>query len=175
VTRPCPTEIAEQCCVLIVEASAERITLVASPEGVTGVYLGLKLRPQAGAAAARAVAGRAARQLEEYLAGKRRRFDLPLVLEGLTGFQKTILATCQRIPYGRTSTYSRIAQEARAGVSAARAAGGALARNPVPIFIPCHRVLRANGDLGGFGAGVEWKRRLLDLEGAGQPGGRGRQ
>jgi O-6-methylguanine DNA methyltransferase len=145
---------------------AQPITVVAAPEGVVSILLGVELPPDRGSVAARTVASTAARQIEQYLAGRRCDFDLPLLLDRLTAFQKTILSTCQNIPYGHTWSYSKLAQEARVGASAARATGGALARNPVPILIPCHRVVRVSGDLGGFGAGLEWKLRLLELEGA---------
>jgi methylated-DNA-[protein]-cysteine S-methyltransferase len=111
------------------------------------------------------MASRAAKQIEQYLAGRRQHFDVPLLLDDLTEFQRTILTACRNIPYAQTRSYSRLAQEARVGASAARAVGGALARNPIPIIIPCHRVLRANGALGGFGGGLDWKRRLLGIEG----------
>lgn len=105
-----------------------------------------------------------ATQLEEYLAGQRTRFDVPLDLSACPVFQRRILEACARVPAGATVTYAELA--AQAGYpGAARAAGSALARNPVPLLIPCHRVVRADGGLGGYLAGLAWKRRLLALEG----------
>jgi methylated-DNA-[protein]-cysteine S-methyltransferase len=105
----------------------------------------------------------ARRELDEYFAGRRERFDLPLDL-GLThGFRRRVLQAARRIPFGGTSTYTRMA--ARAGSErAVRAAGSALGANPIPIVVPCHRVMRADGSLGGYGGGLERKRFLLELE-----------
>jgi len=102
------------------------------------------------------------RQLTEYFAGKRRDFDLPLAPE-TTEFQGQVLAALQEIPYGETRSYLDIAR--RIGKpKAVRAVGGANGNNPIPIIIPCHRVVGANGALTGFGGGIETKRFLLDLE-----------
>lgn len=112
-------------------------------------------------------AGAAVRQLEEYVAGKRNTFDLPVDLGGCTDFQRKVLEAASAVPRGRLATYSEIA--ARIGAPrAARAVGQALARNPVPIIVPCHRVVAADGSLTGYsgGAGVETKAQLLRLEGA---------
>lgn len=107
-----------------------------------------------------------AAQLAEYFAGRRRDFDLPLDLSGSSEFQRTVLAVTARIPLGRTMTYGEIARElGKPGAS--QAVGQALGRNPVPIVIPCHRVLADGGDLGGYSGrgGLETKRALLMLEG----------
>ncbi|NLE56545.1 MAG: methylated-DNA--[protein]-cysteine S-methyltransferase [Lentisphaerae bacterium] len=103
-------------------------------------------------------------QLREYLAGQRQTFELPLAPVG-TAFQKHIWTLLTKIPFGAVATYGEIA--ARAGrPNAARAVGSACHCNPIPVFIPCHRVVAAGGRLGGFGLGLELKQRLLDLEGA---------
>jgi methylated-DNA-[protein]-cysteine S-methyltransferase len=105
------------------------------------------------------------RELSAYLGGSLVRFSVRLDLSGVTAFQRQVLKACAKIPYGRTVTYGELARRVgRAG--AARAVGAAMARNPVPIVIPCHRVIAANGSLGGFSAeqGVALKRRLLELE-----------
>jgi methylated-DNA-[protein]-cysteine S-methyltransferase len=104
----------------------------------------------------------AARQLAAYFEGRLRIFDLPLALAG-TPFQLRAWEALRAIPYGQTRSYAFIA---RALGSAPRAVGGACARNPIPILVPCHRVLGADGSLGGYsgGAGVETKRALLHLE-----------
>ena len=104
------------------------------------------------------------RQLEEYFAGKRQRFELDLALDG-TPFQLDIWHELEKIPYGKTISYGELAR--RAGhPGAARAAGSANGRNPIPIVIPCHRVIAADGSLGGYSAGTGIKQALLRLEGA---------
>ena len=103
------------------------------------------------------------RQVAEYFAGKRQRFDLPIALQG-TDFQKRVWAEIARIPYGRTITYSQLAQRAGAAGSA-RAAGAATGRNPVAIVVPCHRVVGSDGALTGYAGGLARKTRLLEIEG----------
>jgi methylated-DNA-[protein]-cysteine S-methyltransferase len=107
---------------------------------------------------------RAAAQLGEYFAGARRDFDLPLAPAG-SAFQARVWAEMSRIPWGRTLSYGEIAAKVN---SAARAVGGACGANPIPIVIPCHRVLAGSGKLGGYsgGDGPATKRILLELEGA---------
>jgi methylated-DNA-[protein]-cysteine S-methyltransferase len=107
-----------------------------------------------------------ARRLQAYATGARDDFrDVPLNLDPFTDFQRRVLACCRRIPYGKTLTYAQLA--ARAGSPrAARAVGQCMAANPIPLVIPCHRVVAANGGLGGYSAagGLGLKRRLLELE-----------
>jgi len=104
----------------------------------------------------------ACQQLHEYFAGKRRDFDLPLRLEG-TEFQVSVLEALQGIPYGETTSYGEIAK--RIGrPKAVRAVGAANGRNPIPIVVPCHRVIGSTGDLTGFGGGLDTKEALLRLE-----------
>ncbi|MDA0706830.1 MAG: methylated-DNA--[protein]-cysteine S-methyltransferase [Proteobacteria bacterium] len=104
----------------------------------------------------------ARQQLTEYFAGKRKQFDLPLNLTG-TDFQLRVLGELQRIPYGETRSYGDIAS--RIGrPKAVRAVGAANGRNPIPIIVPCHRVIGSNGNLTGFGGGLGAKRALLRLE-----------
>lgn len=114
---------------------------------------------------------RVARELDQYFAGRRTRFDVDVDLAGLTKFQQRILRATARIPFGELLTYAEVA--ARAGNPAAsRAAGGALGSNPVPIVVPCHRVVASDGSLGGYTGGLPTKRRLLALErGDVPPGG----
>jgi methylated-DNA-[protein]-cysteine S-methyltransferase len=101
-------------------------------------------------------------QLEEYFAGERTAFDLPVAPAG-TPFQQSVWAQLRRIPYGTTTTYGELA--ARLGrPTAVRAVGAANGANPVSIVIPCHRVIGASGLLTGYGGGLAAKRRLLDLE-----------
>jgi methylated-DNA-[protein]-cysteine S-methyltransferase len=107
----------------------------------------------------------ARRQLEGYFERRRRAFDLAVDLAAVPGFQRLVLEELARVPYGDTSTYGGLA--ARIGrPRAARAVGGALNRNPIPIILPCHRVVGAGGSLVGYGGGLERKRALLELEGA---------
>jgi methylated-DNA-[protein]-cysteine S-methyltransferase len=114
----------------------------------------------------------AARQLEEYFTRRRRRFDLPLDWRLTRGFRRTVLGHLLEVGYGTTASYSALA--AAAGrPRAARAAGTACATNPLPVVVPCHRVVRSDGSLGGYGGGLEAKRVLLRLEEALSPGARG--
>ncbi len=104
----------------------------------------------------------AARQLDEYLAGRRQRFELPVKLSG-SAFQLRVWRVLTRIPYGETRSYGEVA--AAAGIpGGARAVGGACRANPVAILVPCHRVVRSDGALGGYGGGLRLKQFLLDLE-----------
>ena len=103
-------------------------------------------------------------QLAAYFAGRLRRFDLTIAPEG-TPFQREVWSALTRIPYGETVSYGELT--ARLGrPRASRAVGAANGRNPIPIVIPCHRVIGANGSLTGFGGGLPIKRRLLELEAA---------
>ncbi|MCA9526874.1 MAG: methylated-DNA--[protein]-cysteine S-methyltransferase [Myxococcales bacterium] len=109
-----------------------------------------------------AVASVAVEQVQEYLDRRRTRFDLPLDLPG-TPFQRSVWEVLQGIPYGETISYGELAR--RVGNPAAqRAVGGANRSNPIAIVVPCHRVIGADGGLGGYAFGVERKRWLLDLE-----------
>jgi len=101
-------------------------------------------------------------QLRAYFAGDLRVFDVPLEIAG-TEFQKCVWSALRTIPYGETRSYSQIARQI-GSPSAVRAVGAANGRNPIPIIVPCHRVIGASGSLVGFGGGLEWKRFLLDLE-----------
>jgi O-6-methylguanine DNA methyltransferase len=104
----------------------------------------------------------AVRQLRLYFAGELDTFDLPLEMGG-TEFQQRVWSALRTIPYGQTRSYSEIAGQIGAP-RAVRAVGAANGRNPIPIVVPCHRVIGANGSLTGFGGGLAWKRLLLDLE-----------
>jgi O-6-methylguanine DNA methyltransferase len=104
----------------------------------------------------------AARQLLEYLAGKRTAFELALDLRG-TPFQRAVWAELERIPYGETRSYADVAR-AVGSPNATRAVGAANGANPVALIVPCHRVIQSGGKLGGYGGGLELKRRLLAME-----------
>lgn len=101
-------------------------------------------------------------QLTEYLSGRRRDFNLPLNIVG-TDFQLTVWKETMKVPYGETISYSGLASRIGAP-HASRAVGAALASNPTVIIVPCHRVIRKSGDLGGFGGKLSIKRKLLALE-----------
>jgi len=107
----------------------------------------------------------ARRELDEYFAGRRRDFDLRLDLELLADFNRRVLRELARVPYGEVVTYGELAVRA-ARPRAARAVGTVMNRNPLPIVLPCHRVIAANGKLVGYGGGLERKETLLRLEGA---------
>ena len=102
------------------------------------------------------------RQLGEYFAGERKDFDLALSLSG-TEFQVAVLEALQRIPYGETTSYGAVAKLI-GRPKAVRAVGAANGRNPIPIIVPCHRVIGSSGDLTGFGGGLDTKAALLRLE-----------
>ena len=106
-----------------------------------------------------------ARQLDEYFSRRRRAFDLPVDLRLSRGFRSSVLAHLRQIPYGATESYAQVAA-ATGHPRAVRAAGTACATNPVPIVVPCHRVVRSDGSLGGYAGGPDAKRSLLTLEAA---------
>jgi methylated-DNA-[protein]-cysteine S-methyltransferase len=131
------------------------------------------LEELAGKLSPRIIAGdsaldRVKRELDEYFAGGRRRFELSLDWVLITPFAKRVLRKTAAIPYGGHLSYAEVAAEA-GSPRGARAAGNALGSNPIPIVIPCHRVLHSSGGLGGYGGGLDRKRYLLELEGALQP------
>jgi O-6-methylguanine DNA methyltransferase len=140
---------------------AERLDIEATAEGVTHVTLrrrGERGRVQGGAHAERAHA-----ELREFLGGQRAFFSVPADLSALGVFQQRVLAEAQRIPFGEVTSYARLA--ARVGQPrAARAVGNALATNPVPLIVPCHRVIRGDGTWGRYGLGDPLKTELLGLE-----------
>lgn len=103
-------------------------------------------------------------QLDDYFSGARDRFDLDVDLHGISPFTRSVLDATTRVPFGQVTTYGRIAGEI-GKAKASRAVGNALGRNPIPIVIPCHRIVRSNGDLGWYTGGSEIKRSLLGIEG----------
>ena len=107
----------------------------------------------------------ASRQLDEYFDGRRTVFDLPLDFRLATGFRRAVLAHLPAIPYGRTESYAQVAA-ATGSPKAVRAVGTACARNPLPVVVPCHRVVRSDGTAGGYAGGPDAKRVLLTLESA---------
>ncbi len=149
------------------------VLLAATPRGLVRVaYLDdgedAVLAELAAAVSPRLLAGparldEARRELDEYFAGRRRHFELPLDWQLSHGFTRRVLRATARIPYGGVSSYGAIAAAA-GSPRGSRAAGNALGANPLPIVVPCHRVLRTGGALGGYTGGVERKRVLLDIE-----------
>lgn len=105
------------------------------------------------------------RELDEYFSGRRFAFDVALDWSLATGFNRKVLHATARIPYGTVTSYGTLARKA-GSPRAARAAGNALHNNPIPIIVPCHRVLHSDGGLGGYGGGLPMKEALLSLEGA---------
>ena len=104
------------------------------------------------------------RELDLYFEGKLDRFDLPLDWRLSGGFRQRVLRAIDRIPYGQTRSYTEMARRA-GNERAVRAAGSACGSNPIPLVVPCHRVLRTSGALGGYGGGLPMKQALLELEG----------
>lgn len=107
----------------------------------------------------------AARQLDEYFAGRRQAFDLPLDLRLVHGFRRDVITRLPEIPFGATANYAEIAASV-GNPRAVRAVGSACAHNPVPVIVPCHRVVRSDGTIGNYLGGTEVKRALLALEAA---------
>jgi methylated-DNA-[protein]-cysteine S-methyltransferase len=108
---------------------------------------------------------RTRRELDEYFQGRLHQFDLEVDLTAVTDFHRSVLQELARVPYGQTATYGGLALKL-GRPSAARAIGGAMNRNPIPIVLPCHRVVGAHGELTGYAGGLERKAALLELEGA---------
>jgi methylated-DNA-[protein]-cysteine S-methyltransferase len=150
-----------------IDSSWGPLFLLTDGDHVTGLYFsGGRYAPEPATSWRRvpdpALAGDVERQLAEYAGGRRREFDVPIALCG-TPFQRTVWEEIRRIPYGETISYATLA--ARAGSSrAVRAAGAATGRNPIPILVPCHRVVGGDGRLTGYAGGLERKRALLALE-----------
>lgn len=148
------------------------LLVVGDDGGLVGVYFPGHWHPPApeslGVAVADAAAdplfARLAAELDEYLAGRRTRFDLPLAPVG-DDFQQSVWRMLREIPYGETVTYGELAVRLGDG-NLARRVGGAVGRNPISILVPCHRVVGADGSLTGYAGGLDRKRRLLELEGA---------
>ena len=105
------------------------------------------------------------RQLDEYFEGRRHDFDVPLDWQLSSGFRRQVLAELVQVPYGQTVSYKELAERA-GNPRASRAAGSAMATNPIAVVVPCHRCLRSGGDLGGYGGGLDAKVWLLHLEGS---------
>jgi O-6-methylguanine DNA methyltransferase len=140
------------------------VRLVTSDSGLRAIDFDLSRPVKGGRYGIHPIATEAVRQLRAYFAGQLRRFDLPLDMQG-TEFQLRVWRELERIPYGETRSYQQIA-EAIGAPRAVRAVGAANGANPIPIVVPCHRVIGASGKLVGYGGGLPLKKRLLQLEGA---------
>ena len=148
---------------ILFDSPAGRLALLGEGACITGLALPNAPVPRI-AEHETPVLAAARRQVLEYLAGARRSFDLPLDPRG-TSFQRRVWAALTAIPWGETRTYAQIAA-AVGSPRAVQAVEQANHRNPIPILIPCHRVVGADGTLTGYGGGLELKRKLLELEGA---------
>jgi len=146
----------------VVETPIGPLGLVASDTALQGVLFdGRRVRPEGSSP----VLAEAARQLDAYFRGELVVFDLALELNG-SEFQRSCWLALASIPYGQTVSYGEQARRLGLGNDAARAVGAANGQNPLPIVLPCHRVIGADGSLTGFGGGLEVKRFLLEHEGA---------
>ncbi|MDR2073090.1 MAG: methylated-DNA--[protein]-cysteine S-methyltransferase [Spirochaetaceae bacterium] len=146
---------------------------IAEEEGaITGVFFAQKKTPPGFSTGETPVIQRAAAQLAEYFTGRRRVFDLPLVLKG-TAFQVSVWKALQSIPLGETCSYENVAVHI-GNPRACRAVGMANNRNPIAIIVPCHRVIGKDGSLTGYGGGLDIKRYLLTMEKRGAAGDAGK-
>jgi methylated-DNA-[protein]-cysteine S-methyltransferase len=146
----------------VVDSPIGPLGLIASDAALQGVVFdGRTIRPERKSP----LLDEAARQLEAYFAGELVAFDLPLELSG-TDFQRRCWLALATIPYGQTVSYGEQARRLGLGTEKARAVGAANGSNPLPLVLPCHRVIGADGSLTGFGGGLHVKRFLLELEGA---------
>jgi methylated-DNA-[protein]-cysteine S-methyltransferase len=151
---------------LLVAATNRGLVCVAFPEQAPEEVLdGLARRVSPRVLEAPATLDPVRRQLEEYFSGARRDFELDLDWKLISGFARGVLKATAAIPFGSLSTYQAVAANA-GSPRGSRAAGNALGSNPIPIVIPCHRVLRSGGQLGGYAGGPDRKRFLLELESA---------
>ena len=146
----------------VVDSPIGPLGLVASGTGLSEVWFDGRAIPVEGDSS---VLAEAARQLDAYFDGELVEFDLPLDLHG-TEFQRRCWLALATIPYGQTVSYGEQARRLGLGSDTARAVGAANGRNPLPIVLPCHRVIGADGSLTGFGGGLHVKRFLLEHEGA---------
>jgi methylated-DNA-[protein]-cysteine S-methyltransferase len=150
------------CVVSLVQAPWGAVRVVESRRGLRRVELSLVDAPNDGAPDSW---HGSARQLEQYFRGELREFTMPLDLEGATEFQRGVLLALKRVPYATLVSYGELARAA-GNPRAARAVGAVMRTNPLPIVIPCHRVIATGGAIGGFSCGLEMKRCLLAIEGA---------
>jgi methylated-DNA-[protein]-cysteine S-methyltransferase len=151
---------------VIIESPVGPLTLEADDEGLTRIEFGVEDRQSCLSGQARFLRD-AVDQLDEFFNGQRKTFDVKLALRG-TPFQLEVWRELMRIPYGETRSYAQVAK-AIGRPAAIRAVGAANGANPIPIIVPCHRVIGSNGSLTGFGGGIDVKRWLLDFEASSSP------
>lgn len=159
----------------LIDSPVGRLKLVASSEGLVAILWGRDKPSQADVALGEMrrddgdrILMETERQLREYFDGKRKEFSLRLDMRG-TAFQKDVWEALLAIPYGETTSYGEIAKKI-GRPSASRAVGAANGANPIPIVVPCHRVIGSTGKLTGFGGGLDVKEKLLGIESQGKPG-----
>ena len=150
---------------LVVSSPVGKLRLIASDKGLVAIDVrNVKTsNDQVKNAAAQKILSATKKQLEQYFAGKRTAFDIPLDLEG-TDFQQLAWRALCRIPFGKTISYGDQAKNIKMP-KAFRAVGSANGKNPIPIIVPCHRVVAGDGSLGGYSLGLKMKKQLLALEG----------
>jgi methylated-DNA-[protein]-cysteine S-methyltransferase len=154
---------------LLLAATRRGLVRLAFPEeSLDGMLEALAQRVSPRIVEARAPLDEVRRELEDYFEGRRRGFEVALDWTLVAPFARRVLRATSRIPYGGVLSYAEVAADA-GSPRGFRAAGNALGANPIPIVVPCHRVLRSGGALGGYGGGLERKRFLLELEGAPVP------
>jgi methylated-DNA-[protein]-cysteine S-methyltransferase len=150
----------------VMNSKIGRLYLVASEKGLQGVYWRKQSVPMmkslSDVRSEIRILSNTARELEEYFEGKRKKFDLPLDVNG-TPFQTLVWKQLSKIPYGKTYSYSDIAERIK-NAKAVRAVGTANGKNPLCIIVPCHRVIAADGSMGGYSGGLAIKAKLLELE-----------
>ena len=157
----------------VIESPVGQLHLAATDEGLTHILFvdQMDCSPQVvtGTGAAQRILRETERQLDDYFVGRRRKFDLPLAPAG-TEFQRAAWKALAEVPYGETISYAELARRMERP-RAVRAVGAANGANPIPIILPCHRIIGADGTLTGYGGGLGRKRRLLSLEGVELQGG----
>ena len=150
---------------ILVTSPVGKLRLIASDKGLVAIDVrNVRVASdQETSASAQNILSATKKQLEQYFAGKRTTFDIPLDLEG-TEFQQQAWRALCRIPYGKTISYGQQAKNIKKP-KAFRAVGSANGKNPIPIIVPCHRVVAGDGSLGGYSLGLKMKKQLLALEG----------
>jgi methylated-DNA-[protein]-cysteine S-methyltransferase len=150
---------------IVITSPVGKLRLIASDKGLVAIDV-QNVRVASDfetSASAQKILSTTKKQLEQYFAGKRTNFDIPLDLEG-TDFQQQAWRALCRIPYGKTISYGQQAKNIKKP-KAFRAVGSANGKNPIPIIVPCHRVVASDGSLGGYSLGLKMKKQLLALEG----------
>ena len=149
-------------CQAFIDTKIVKIGIAEEGEHLTHLFFGNEKSPENAVEKWTPFLRKVAKEIEEYLSGKRKKFDIPLKLRG-TDFQLSVWHALLTIPYGETRSYRDIAEQV-GNARACRAVGMANNRNPIAIIVPCHRVIGADGSLIGFGGGLKLKQQLLELE-----------